>query len=187
MVKYLKIRKKLKRIKAVLLDVDGVLTDGGLYFDSKGNEIKKFNVKDGSGIKMAIKSGIKVGIITGRNSSIVKRRADDLGVNFVFQGVKNKGEILDKICEKMKVKPEEIAFIADDIIDLSLFKKVGLKVAVKDAHKFVKKEADIILNKKGGEGAVREFLDAVISTKKLWNKALLYYLEYGKDRKRRNI
>ncbi len=170
-----KIKKKLFKIKLLLLDVDGVLTDGGIYIDNKGNEIKRFNVKDGSGIKMAKQCGIEVGLITGRKSKIVITRAKELEVKLVYQGVKKKHLLLEKIIKDLKVKKEEIAYIGDDVIDLKILKEVGCKVAVNDAHFAIKKNADIVTKKRGGEGAVREFIDILLKEKGLWEDGLKRY------------
>lgn len=170
-----KIKEKLKKVKLILLDVDGVLTDGGLYYTNREDEIKKFNVKDGSGIKMAMSVGYKFAIITGRVSQIVLKRASELGIEKIYQGVKKKLELVSEIKNEFKVKEEEIAFIADDVIDLELFKKVGVRVSVFDAHKMIKKSANLLLKKKGGEGAVREFIDLLLEVNELWEKATEYY------------
>lgn len=169
-------KEKLKKVKVVLLDVDGVLTDGGIYYTNRGDEIKKFNVKDGSGIKMAIRAGFKFAIITGRVSNIVLKRATELGINNIYQGVKQKHTLIDDIKKEFKVTEEEVAFIADDIIDLELFKKVGVRIAVADAHKMIKRYAHIITNASGGNGAVREFIDMLLDVNGLWEKAIEQYL-----------
>ena len=170
------IKAKLKKVKVVLLDVDGVLTDGGIYYTNKGDEIKKFNVKDGSGIKMAIRAGYKFAIVTGRVSNIVLKRATELGIDNIYQGVKQKHTLINDIKRQFKVNDEEIAFIADDIIDLELFKKVGVRIAVADAHKMIKRYAHIITKASGGDGAVREFIDMLLDVNGLWEKAVEQYL-----------
>lgn len=167
---------RLKKIKCVILDVDGVLTDGRIYYDNKGIEQKSFQVRDGSGIKMAMHVGIIIVIVTGRQSNIVKYRAKELGIKYVYQKILKKHLLLEKIKKEIKVSEEEIAFIADDIIDLELFKQIGYKVAVNDAVKEIKKIADYITKNKGGMGAVREFLEVLIKVKKLWAKAIERYL-----------
>ncbi|MBN1898366.1 MAG: HAD hydrolase family protein [Spirochaetes bacterium] len=169
------IKKKLKMVKLIILDVDGVLTDGGLYYTSNGEEMKKFCVKDGSGIKMALQAGYKFVIVTGRVSTIVIKRASELGIEKILQGIKQKGSVIAEIKKEFSVKEEEMAFVADDVIDMELFKKVGLKVAVADAHQKIKKIAHINLRTGGGRGAVREFIDMLLEENKLWKKALEYY------------
>ncbi len=171
-----KIKEKLKNIKLILLDVDGVLTDGGIYITNNGDEFKRFNVKDGSGIKMAIHSGLKVVFITGRKSKIVMKRAEELNISEVYQGITQKHLFLDKIMKRFQVKENEIAYIGDDVIDLQIMKRVGLKVAVKDAHILIKKIADIITKKKGGEGAVREFIDILLKETGKWEDGYKRYL-----------
>lgn len=167
---------KLKKIKCVILDVDGVLTDGRIYYDNNGIEQKCFHARDGSGIKMAMHVGIIIVIVTGRQSNVVKYRAQDLGIKYVYQKALKKHLFLEEIKKKIKVSEEEIAFIADDIIDLELFKQIGYKVAVNDAVNEIKKIADYITKHKGGKGAVREFLEVLIKVKKLWPKAIERYL-----------
>lgn len=167
---------RAKKIKLIILDVDGVLTDGGVYYNNRGVETKRFNVKDGSGIKMAMHMGIEFVIITGRMSNVVKVRAKELGVKHVYQGALKKHLILEKILEVTKVKREEMAFIADDIIDLELFKQVGFKVAVHDAVPEIKRMADFVTKHKGGEGAVRDFIEYVMKAKGIWEEARKRYL-----------
>lgn len=163
-------------MKLILLDVDGVLTDGGIYYNNKGIETKRFNVMDGSGIKMAIYVGLKVAIITGRKSKIVKVRSKELGVHKVYQGVLQKHKFINTIIKDFQIKLDEIAYISDDIIDYRLLQKVGVKVAVKNACREVKKEADLITSHTGGNGAVREFIEYLLKKKRLWLKATQRYL-----------
>ncbi len=170
------IKDKLRKIKVILLDVDGVLTDGGIYYTNEGVEIKKFNIKDGSGVKMAIGVGYKFAIVTGRVSNIVLKRANELGIDNIYQGVREKHILIDEIKKQFNVDEEEIAFIADDIIDLKLFKRVGVRVAVADAHKIIKRYAHIITTASGGNGAVREFIDMLLRANGLWEKAIEQYL-----------
>ncbi len=172
-------RSRAKRIKLIILDVDGVLTDAGVYYDNHGVEIKRFNVRDGSGIKMAMHMGINFVIVTGRTSNIVKVRARELGVKHVYQGALKKHLILGKILQVAKVKKDEVAFIADDIIDLELFKQVGFRVAVKDAVMEIKRIADFVTKNKGGHGAVRDFIEYVMKAKGLWEEARKRYLVFN--------
>ncbi|MDD5065868.1 MAG: HAD hydrolase family protein [bacterium] len=168
--------RKLKKVKLVLLDVDGVLTDGGVYYNEKGMEQKRFNVKDGSGIKMAVHAGIRFAVITGRRSRIVDIRARELDIHKVYQGALKKHLLLERIMKDFRVSREETAFIADDIIDLELFRRVGFRVAVKDAVKEIRQMADLVTKQKGGYGAVRDFIEYLLKSKKLWKTARERYL-----------
>lgn len=158
---------KLKDIKLLIMDVDGTLTDGKIYIGHNKEEFKAFNVKDGYGIKLLHENNIKTAIITGRNSEIVNNRAKELGIKEVFQGIDNKVEKYNHLKDKYQLKDYEIAHIGDDINDVSIFEKVGLKVAVNDAVEQVKNMADIVTNKNGGNGAVREIIDIILETKKI--------------------
>jgi 3-deoxy-D-manno-octulosonate 8-phosphate phosphatase (KDO 8-P phosphatase) len=163
---------KLKRIKLLLLDVDGVLTDGTIIYDDKGVETKMFNVKDGLGIKMLIKAGIKVGIVTGRASKALYHRCDDLGISLIFDRARDKAGILDVITKQTGISAEHIAFVADDLVDLPLMRKVGLSIAVADAHEMLLQDADMVTAAKGGAGAVREVCEAILKGRGVWEKTL---------------
>jgi len=157
--------QRLKKIKLVITDVDGVLTDGGLYYSSEGLVMKKFNVKDGMGTRLLRESGIRVGIITtdGETESILKKRAERLKLDFLYTGIWQKEEKLNEICNMFGLDFENIAFIGDDVNDLSVMEKVGFTAVPADAIDSVKAKADLVLNSKGGEGAFREFADLLIS------------------------
>lgn len=159
------IEDKLKKITFLLLDCDGVLTDGRLYFSETGEALKIFDVRDGYGLTLWHKAGYRTAILSGRDSPIVKKRADDLGIEFVIQGREDKAAAFAEFLERSKVNPDEIAFIADDTIDLPLFPLVGLSIAVGDAHKEVKAAADYVTAASGGRGAVRELIDLLIEAK----------------------
>ncbi len=154
-----------RNIKCVLTDSDGVLTDGGMYYSENGDELKKFNTKDGMGFKLLRESGIITGIITGEDIQLVKRRAEKLKVDEVFLGVHDKLKILNQICLKYNIKHEEIAYIGDDINDLEVLKVVGLGCTVNDGMESVKAEAKIITNAKGGEGAFREVVETILKNR----------------------
>jgi len=149
-------------LKLVVFDVDGCMTNGDISYDSNGNEIKTFNVKDGLGIVTLGKMGIKTAIITGRESNIVKNRAKELHISYLFQGVKNKLEKLDDILEKEGFRYSEVAYIGDDINDTSILKTVGYSFAPSDACMYAKKAAKIVLQRGGGEGAVREMIEILM-------------------------
>lgn len=149
-------------IKMFLTDSDGVLTDGGMYYSENGDEIKKFNTKDGMGLERLRKEGIITGIITGEEKNLIKQRATKLKVNELFMGVKDKMKVIEELCLKYNITLEEIVYVGDDINDLEVIKNVGFGVAVNDAMKEVKMVADYITKLKGGEGAVREVCDLIL-------------------------
>jgi len=167
---------KLKRVKMLLLDVDGVLTDGSIVYNDSGEEIKAFNVKDGFGIRMLLDSGINVGIVTGRSSKAVYHRCHNLGISLIFDGVRDKAAALDTIFEQTRLPPQETAFVGDDLLDLPALKKVGLSIAVADAHEIVRKNVDIVTAAKGGKGAVREICESILKAQGLWENILARFL-----------
>ena len=153
------LRSAISRIRCVTLDVDGVLTDGRIVYGSDGTEYKAFNARDGVGIKMLLSNHVHVAIITGRQSPIVDKRAEELGICHVYQGVQDKRTALKQLLEEVGCAPDEVAHIGDDLPDRELFELVGLSVAVADASPTVKREADFVTRLAGGDGAVREFCD----------------------------
>jgi 3-deoxy-D-manno-octulosonate 8-phosphate phosphatase (KDO 8-P phosphatase) len=156
-----------EKIKLVIFDVDGVLTDGGLYFTDDGREIKKFNVRDGLGISLLVKTGIEVAVITGRNSVIVAERMKSLGVSHVYQGRMNKLETYENLKLALEITDQEVAFVGDDIIDLPIMKVCALPVAVGDAHDDVKAEAALVVPQLGGHGAARAVCDLIMKAQDL--------------------
>lgn len=162
-------------IKVLMLDVDGVLTDGSIILDNVGNEFKSFNVRDGHGIKMLMRSGIEVALITGRYSRVVDRRAHELGIKEVFQRCRDKIIAYRQLAEKYSLKDNEIAYIGDDVVDIPLLKRSGLSVAVADAHEEVKAFAMMVTENRGGRGAVREVCDFLLRAKGLWQDIINGY------------
>jgi 3-deoxy-D-manno-octulosonate 8-phosphate phosphatase (KDO 8-P phosphatase) len=156
------VRAIAKNIKLLLLDVDGVLTDGRIILDNQGNEIKSFHVRDGHGIKMAQQAGIIVGIITGRKAEVVNIRARELGIQDVHQGSHNKIEVYDSILAKYGLRDDDVAYMGDDIVDIEIFKRTGFAATVADADPGVKPYADIITKTAGGRGAVREIINLIL-------------------------
>jgi len=151
-------------IKFLVLDVDGTLTDGGIYISESGEEMKKFNTKDGMGIVQLIKTGIEVGFISGAVSSkIIKQRASMLKVKYFYSGPADKVEILSQWLDELDLSFSNVAFIGDDINDIRIMTRVGLSAVPTDALGELKNIANIILEKKGGQGCVREFIDRVFS------------------------
>lgn len=162
--------------KLILTDIDGVWTDGGMYYDKEFNELKKFNTSDSVGVLFCKNLGIEVGIITGENTPIVKRRAEKLKIKHTYLGVKNKVEVSLKICEDLNISLSDVAYIGDDINDIPLLSKVGLAGSPSNAKEYVAKYSSIITNSRGGEGAFREFVETILVGNNLLEKALNIYL-----------
>ncbi len=160
------LKAKARQIRYLLLDVDGVLTNGLLTFDEAGREIKSFSIYDGLGINLLHQAGIGVGIISGRNSPVVARRAAELQIVDVFQGCSDKLGPYSEIKSKRALIDDSVAFIGDDLIDLPVLDKVGLAVAVANAVDTVKAHVDWITERKGGDGAVREVIDFILKSQK---------------------
>jgi 3-deoxy-D-manno-octulosonate 8-phosphate phosphatase (KDO 8-P phosphatase) len=157
------LKERAASIQMLVLDVDGVLTDGRLYFDNAGNEMKAFNTRDGLGMKVLQKSGIEVAIITGRTSKIVARRMDQLGIKHVYQGCEDKLTAFTHLMEITGLQADQICFAGDDWIDLPVLTRVGLAMTVADADEYVKDHVHCITQRKGGEGAVREICNLLLS------------------------
>ena len=166
------VRKKAANIRLLLLDVDGVLTDGRIIIDDRGIETKHFHVRDGQGISFLKRSGIEVGFITGRSSKVVRHRAKDLRVSLVFQGVQDKLMIYEQIKEKTRLTDEQIAYVGDDIIDLPVLRRVGLAVMVGDGSAELKPYADYVTLAQGGVGAVREVAELLLKAQNKWANLL---------------
>jgi 3-deoxy-D-manno-octulosonate 8-phosphate phosphatase (KDO 8-P phosphatase) len=163
---------KLKDIRLLLLDVDGVLTDGGIIYDDMGAETKLFNVKDGLGIRLLMDAGVRVCIVTGRRSKALHHRCQDLGISDIFEGVGDKARMLDAIVKKTGVAPEHVAAMGDDLPDLPLLRRVGVAIAVADAAEPVRRTAHLVTDAAGGRGAVREISEAILKAKQMWDDVL---------------
>ncbi|SFV89922.1 3-deoxy-D-manno-octulosonate 8-phosphate phosphatase [hydrothermal vent metagenome] len=159
-------------IELIVLDVDGTMTDSHITYSENGDEIKSFNVKDGLAIASWRKLGKQVAIITGRSSKIVARRAQELRIEHFYQGVENKKEVLERLLSKLDIKMENVAAIGDDLNDLSMLKSAALSFVPRDASSYVEKIADVVLTKKGGEGAVREMIEYLIKKERMEEKYL---------------
>jgi 3-deoxy-D-manno-octulosonate 8-phosphate phosphatase (KDO 8-P phosphatase) len=162
------LRKIAKNIRCLILDVDGVLTDGSIILDNEGNELKSFHVRDGHGIKMLIRAGFKVALITGRYSRVVERRARELGITEVFQKCHDKRVAYRKLVRKYLLSDSEIAYIGDDIVDIPLLRRSGFSITVADADREAKAIAMMTTKKGGGRGAVREVCDFLLKAKGHW-------------------
>ncbi|WP_249870463.1 KdsC family phosphatase [Oceanobacillus saliphilus] len=163
-------------IKLIVLDVDGVLTDGKLYIGSDGEEYKSFNTQDGMGISLARYTGIKMAIITGRESAAVTKRASELNIDFVYQGIPDKLGVLEEIREKLAIDLDQICYIGDDINDLPIMKVIGFPCAPNDAVPIVKECVKYAADANGGEGAVREIIDHILSTQENYKELIEAYL-----------
>lgn len=151
--------QRATKIKLLICDVDGVFSDGRIYLGNQGEELKAFHTKDGFGIKAILALGIDVAVITGRESNIVETRMKALGIPYIFQGKEDKFTVYQSLLDTLNLTAEQVAYIGDDVVDLSVIKDCGLGVAVNDAHPLVLQEADLITQTKGGFGAVREICD----------------------------
>ncbi len=163
------LRKKCSKIKFVLSDVDGVLTDGGMYYSETGKILKKFNTKDGMAVELLKENGIETIFITKENSTIAKKRALKLNLLACYTGIKNKELHLQKILKKYKTTSEELVYIGDDVNDLEIMKLVGFSAAPKDCNEKIKKICHYLCKKNGGEGVLREVADLIIDSKKSKN------------------
>lgn len=157
---------KARKIKMLLLDVDGVMTNGQILLTPQGEELKFFSIHDGYGMVCAMKAGIRLGIISGRSSPAIRMRCEELKITDLYMGAMEKLPALEQILEKYSLSPEEVAYIGDDIPDLPVLLKVGLSAAPQNAHNEVKLQVDLVLHKSGGDGAVREFIDFVLLAQK---------------------
>ncbi|MEQ1530263.1 MAG: 3-deoxy-manno-octulosonate-8-phosphatase KdsC [Methylococcales bacterium] len=175
--KMLLITEKAKKIKLLILDVDGVLTDGKLFFDNAGNEYKSFHARDGHGIKLLRQTGVEVAVISGRKSHIVDMRMKSLGIEHVYQGHENKIAAFAEIIAKIGINPEQAAHVGDDLLDLPIMTRVGLSIAVNDANFAVKQHADWCTTLPGGLGAVREVCDLIMQAQGSFDNVLSVYLQ----------
>lgn len=172
----IKLSEKIRPIKLLLMDVDGVLTDGGITIDNKGVESKTFHVRDGHGIKLLQRAGVKVGIITGRKSEVVKHRAAELGIEILYQGMKVKMDAYSQILVDEGLKNGEVAYIGDDVVDLPVLNKVGFSVAVADASESLVPFVDYVTLAGGGRGAVREVVELILKAQGLWDDVMKRYI-----------
>ena len=176
-----KVMSLAAKVKLLLFDVDGVLTDGRLVIGDDGLEFKAFNSRDGHGIKMLQRHGISVGIITGRTSDVVKHRVKDLQIKHVYQGCKEKLPVYQKLIKKLKLKPEQTAFVGDDVVDLPIMLQVGLAVAVHNAHPLAKQPPHWIPPRIGGYGAAREACEMILHAHGVYHTEMQRYLAIGKE------
>ena len=169
--------EKARKLKLLILDVDGVLTDGKLFFDNEGNEYKAFHARDGHGIKLLRQTGVEVAVISGRKSNSVALRMKNLGIEHVYQGHENKIAAFNEIIEKTGIMPEQAAHVGDDLLDLPIMIRVGLAIAVYDANFAVKQRADWCTTLPGGHGAVREACDFIMQAQGRFDEIVNAYLK----------
>jgi 3-deoxy-D-manno-octulosonate 8-phosphate phosphatase (KDO 8-P phosphatase) len=167
-----KLRAKAAQVRLLILDVDGVLTDGRIIMDHEGRELKAFDVRDGHGIKLLREAGIAVAVLTGRSSPVVQRRADDLGISWVRQGVYDKVAAFEEIARAIGVTDEETCFVGDDLVDISLLRRVGVPVVVADGVEQARRVALYVTAAPGGRGAVREVCDLLLEAGGQWEKIM---------------
>lgn len=172
----LTLAERARQIRLAIFDVDGVLTDGRLYFMPDGTEFKSFHTLDGHGIKMLRASGVEVAIISGRNSPLVERRAANLGIPYLIQGREDKLNALDELRQQVQVEMQQIAFLGDDLPDLPVMRRVGLGVAVATADSFVREHAHGVTQAAGGLGAAREFCELIMRAQGTLDQARAAYL-----------
>lgn len=167
-----KISSRAEKVRLLVLDVDGVLTDGSISYTDSGEEIKTFHVRDGHGLRLVLKAGVEVALITGRTSQAVAHRAHNLKIARIFQGVRDKLEVLRRLQKELHIAPEETAVVGDDLVDLPIMLQAGLAVAVADAPREVRERAHLVTTAPGGRGAVREVCEIILQSKNLWDELL---------------
>ena len=160
----------MNNIKLVLSDIDGVWTDGGMYYDNNGSELKKFHTYDSAGVLFCKKFNIPVGILTGEKTDIVLKRANKLKIELLFQGVSNKLEVAKELCKKYNIDLTNVAYIGDDLNDINLLKSVGVSACPSSSPEYIKDIVDIVLKKSGGEGVFREFIEYLFDVEELIKK-----------------
>jgi 3-deoxy-D-manno-octulosonate 8-phosphate phosphatase (KDO 8-P phosphatase) len=169
------VESRIKRVRLLVLDVDGVLTDGRITYTNDGVEIKAFDVKDGHGVKLLMRSGVDVAIVTARSSKVVGVRAADLGIKTVYQGALDKSVAFEDILKKTGLSPEELAYVGDDLVDLPVLRRVGFAATVSDAVQEVRDAVHYVASRPGGRGAVREIAELVMKVQKSWDSVTERY------------
>ena len=168
--------QKAARIKLVIFDVDGVLTDSSLFIGDDGQEYKAFNSKDGHGMRMLQDSGVDIAIITGRVSNVVEHRVKELGIKYVYQGKRQKLPAYEELLQEVKLDHDEIAYVGDDVVDLPVMTKVGLAICVQDAHPLVKRHSHWITDRVGGRGAARDVCELILEAQGKLDALLASYI-----------
>jgi YrbI family 3-deoxy-D-manno-octulosonate 8-phosphate phosphatase len=171
----MKVESLAERVELILSDIDGVLTDGAVVFDNQGIETKNFHIRDGLGIKLWNRAGYRFGMVTGRSSHIVRMRAAELGVEIVRQGVDDKLAVCEQIVAELKLRPQQVCYIGDDLPDLPAMRMVGLAVAVADGSDEVRRAAQYVTKAPGGRGAVRETIELILKAQGRWDDLIQKY------------
>ena len=170
------LQEQARHLQALVLDVDGILSDGFVTLTNSGDELKSFDIRDGLGMKLIQKAGMKVIIITGRKSNIVEKRMTDLGVDLIFQGREDKGVALREACAQLNILPEDCLYMGDDWPDLYAFANAGMSITVPNGHEEVRRRANLVTQAMGGRGAVREVCDMLLFSKGIYQELLAKYL-----------
>ena len=165
--------------KLVLTDIDGVWTDGGMYYDNAGNELKKFNTSDSAGVLFCKMLNIPLGIVTGEKNDIVIKRAEKLDIDILYMGVKNKLGVVEELSSQFKIPMSEIAYIGDDINDIKVLKTVGVSACPANAPDYIKKHVSVVLRKNGGEGVFREFIEHLLKENQQLETVIELYLNHN--------
>ena len=164
--------EKAKKIKLVIFDIDGVMTDGSLFFDNSGEEYKAFNSLDGHGLRMLQECGVKVAVITGRKSELVKHRMNDLGVTLLYQGYRDKIPAFEALLKEVNLSMDQITYVGDDVVDLPIMSQLDFAIAVQNAHPFVKQHAHWTSPNEGGAGAARDVCELIMYAQGNYDKAM---------------
>lgn len=172
----LQLTEQLKHIRLAIFDVDGVLTDGRLYYDDHGNEFKAFHAHDGHGMKLLQESGVPIAIITARQSKLVNKRMQDLGIQYVYQGARDKLIAFEALITQLEIKPTECCYVGDDILDLAVMRRCGVAITVPTGHELVKEYAQYITQAQAGQGAAREVCDMIVKAQGKWDTLMAHYL-----------
>jgi 3-deoxy-D-manno-octulosonate 8-phosphate phosphatase (KDO 8-P phosphatase) len=175
LTQFMKLIEQSEKIRLILSDVDGVLTDGCIIFDNQGIESKNFHIHDGLGIRLWKNAGFEFGLLTARSSHIVKLRAAELGIDLVRQGFEDKLPVAQQVMQDFSLEPDQVCYIGDDLTDLQVMKSVGLAVAVADAVEDVRDAAHLVTNAKGGRGAVRELVEQLLKSQGRWEEIIRRY------------
>ena len=175
------LKAKASDIRLIALDVDGIMSDGRLYFSASGDELKAFNILDGLGLKQVMEAGITVAVITGRRSPLTEKRITDLGIRHLIQGREDKRVALQELSEQLNIRGPQIAYMGDDLPDLAAIRMAGLGITVPNGHWFVRRHADHCTETAGGQGAVREVCDMLLAARGCLQQTLENYLGEGRS------
>ncbi len=168
---------RARRVRLLVVDVDGVLTDGRMLLSERGDELKAFHARDGVAVALAMRAGLHTAIVTGESTTIAKARGEKLGVEAVVLGARRKGDTIDELCVRFGVSAAETAFVGDDLLDVPALQRVGLAVAVADAVPEARRAAHVVLERAGGQGALRECVELILRAQGVWRSTVARYVE----------